>query len=134
MKKIKILLADDHQSFRRIVVSFLKMHKTVESVDEAFDGEDVIQKAEKLHPDLIFMDIHMPGQNGIEAAKVIKSRWPSIKVFILSTDINEYYKKNTQEIADGFIIKSSMKNELVSILSGEHRSMEKMPEIKEFAA
>jgi DNA-binding NarL/FixJ family response regulator len=61
----------------------------------------------------------MPRQNGIEATKAIKNRWPDTKVFILSMDPSEFYQKNTQDFADGFIAKSSMKNALLKVLASE---------------
>jgi two-component system response regulator DegU len=134
MGKIKILLADDHEGFRRILATFLKMQERVESVDEAIDGEDVIEKVERLQPDLVLMDIHMPKQNGIDAMKIIKDRWPSTKVFILSMDANEFYKRSTQEYADGFIAKYSMKDALVSLLSNESKFSVKPMEVKKMAS
>jgi DNA-binding NarL/FixJ family response regulator len=119
MSKLKVLLADDHDSFRRILVAFLKAQKGIEVVGEAIDGQEAVEQAEKFHPDLVLMDIHMPRQNGIEATKAIKNRWPATKVFILSMDPSEFYQKNTQDFADGFIAKSSMKNALLKVLASE---------------
>jgi DNA-binding NarL/FixJ family response regulator len=117
--KLKVLLADDHDSFRRILSSFLKAQRGIKIVGEAADGREVVEKAKRLHPDIVFMDVHMPGQNGIEATKTIKSCLPSTKVFILSMDISEICQKNANECADGFIPKSSIKTALLSILSFE---------------
>jgi len=119
MYKLKVLLADDHDSFRRVLVSFLRAQKGIEVVGEANDGQDAIDQVEKFHPDLVLMDIHMPKQNGIEATKAIKNRWPDTKVFILSMDPSEFYRKNTQDFADGFIAKSSIKNALLEVLASE---------------
>ena len=119
MYKLKVLLADDHDSFRRILVAFLRAQKDIEVVGEANDGQDAIEQVERFHPDLVLMDIHMPRQNGIEATKAIKNRWPGTKVFILSMDPSEFYRKNTQEFADGFIAKSSIKNALLKVLASE---------------
>jgi two-component system, NarL family, response regulator DegU len=121
MHKLKVLLADDHDGFRRILVAFLKMQKEVEVVEEATDGRDVVEKTEQFQPDLILMDIHMPQQNGIEATKTIKSRWPATRVFILSMDVNEFCQKNAQEYADGFIAKSSLKEGLLALLFSEQQ-------------
>jgi len=125
MYTLKVLLADDHEGFRRILTSFLKAQRGIEIVGEAADGREVVEKAEHLHPDLILMDVHMPGPNGIEAAKTIKDHLPSTKVFILSMDISEICRKNAQECADGFIAKSSLKNALLSILSFEQQLHER---------
>jgi CheY-like chemotaxis protein len=72
--------------------------------------------------DIVLMDIHMPRQNGIDATKLIKNRLLSTKVFILSMDPSEFYRKNTQEFADGFIAKTSIKNALLSVLTSEQES------------
>ena len=119
MYKLKVLLADDNDSFRRILAAFLKAQKNIEVVGEAIDGQEAIEQAERYHPDLVLMDVHMPKQNGIEATKAIKHRWPGTKVFILSMDPSEFYRRNTQEFADGFIAKSSMKNALLQVLACE---------------
>jgi len=121
MYKLKVLLADDHDSFRRVLLAFLKAQSGVEVVGESADGEDVVEKAAQLHPDLVLMDIHMPKQNGIDATKAIKHHRPDTKVFILSMDPSEFYQKNTQEFADGFLAKSSMKNALLSVLFNERQ-------------
>jgi two-component system response regulator NreC len=119
MHPLRVLLADDHDGFRQILISFLKTQMGVEVVGEAADGIDAVVQAERLRPDLVLMDIHMPGQNGIEATKVIKHRLPSTRVFILSMDADEFYRRNNRECADGFIAKSSMKDALLSVLSNE---------------
>jgi len=121
MYTLRVLLADDHESFRRTLSSFLKVQRGVKIVGEASNGLEVVEKAERLHPDLIFMDIHMPEQSGIEAAKAIKSRMPSTRVFILSMDISDVCQKNVHEFADGFIPKSSIKNAILSVLSLERQ-------------
>jgi DNA-binding NarL/FixJ family response regulator len=122
MKKLKVLLADDHDSFRRILIAFLRAQKDVEVVGEAVNGQEAVEQAERFHPDLVLMDIHMPKQNGLDATKAIKNRFPSTRVFILSMDPSEFYRRNTQDFADGFIAKTSMKRTLLSILSSEQQS------------
>jgi two-component system, NarL family, response regulator NreC len=134
MHTLKVLLADDHDNFRRILAAFLKTQKNIEVVGEAMNGEEAIDQAERFHPDLILMDIHMPKQNGIEATKAIKNRLPGTKVFILSMDPSEFYRKNTQDFADGFIAKSSMKHALLSVLSNEQESHLNTMPVAAFAA
>ncbi|RPI04281.1 MAG: DNA-binding response regulator [Ignavibacteriae bacterium] len=124
MYKLKILLADDHDSFRRILIAFLRAQKNIEVVGEAVNGQEAVEQTERCHPDLVLMDIHMPKQNGIEATKAIKNRCPGTKVFILSMDPSEFYRRNTQEFADGFIAKSSIKNALLRVLACEQTNYE----------
>lgn len=64
----------------------------------------------------------MPRQNGIDATKEIKNRWPSIKVFVLSMDPGEFYRRNAQLFADGLIAKTSMKNALLTVLASEQQT------------
>lgn len=122
MQPLKVLLADDHESFRRILLAFLNAQSGVEVVGTANDGIDAVALTDKLHPDIVLMDIHMPKQNGFEATKEIKNRWPSTKVFMLSMDPGEFYRRNAQMIADGLIAKTSMKNALMTVLTSEQQS------------
>ena len=113
MKRIKVLIADDHRDFRRVVHDFLDQLPNVSVVGEAVDGDDALHKVENLFPDFVLMDISMPLMNGIEATRVIKQRWPGIKVFITTTHDDPMYRKQALEAqADGFILKSSLKTSL----------------------
>jgi len=113
MKRIKVLIADDHQDFRRVVHDFLDQLPNVSVVGEAVDGDDALHKVENLFPDVVLMDISKPQMNGIEATRVIKQRWPGTKVIIATTHDDPMYRKQAFEArADGFIVKSTMKTSL----------------------
>jgi DNA-binding NarL/FixJ family response regulator len=113
MNRIKVLIADDHQDFRRVVHDFLNRLPNVSVVGEAADGDDAVKKVEKLFPDVVLMDISMPMMNGIEATRVIKQRWPETKVLISTTHDDPLYRKQALEAhADGFILKGSLKPSL----------------------
>ncbi len=110
MRHIKVLIVDDHQDFRRVVLDFLNRLPHIDVVGEAVDGDDAIEKAETLLPDIILMDVAMPKKNGIEATRIIKQRWPEIKVMIATTYDTPLYRMQALEAkADGFILKSSLK-------------------------
>jgi DNA-binding NarL/FixJ family response regulator len=119
MNTVKILLADDHDCFRHILQTYLDAQDGFEVVGEARDGNEAVKKASELRPDVVLMDVYMPHKNGIEATRTIKRMWPSTKVFILSMDPSEGYRRNIRTIADGFIAKTSMKNALLTILANE---------------
>jgi CheY-like chemotaxis protein len=68
-----ILIADDNKSIRRLTRDFFEMHSTYEICGEAVDGIDVVAKAGELKPDLIILDLAMPGMNGLQAAKTVRT-------------------------------------------------------------
>jgi len=115
---IKILLCDDNDNFRQLLVQYVHSMPGVEIAGEAVDGVDVINKTETLQPDLVLMDLSMPNQSGLDATKTIKERWPEISVIILTLYEDSVYKELADEFsADGFIAKSSIKTQLPQVIS-----------------
>lgn len=113
MNPIRILIADDHHDFRRVVHEFLDRLPNVSVIGEAHDGVEAVDMAERLGPDVVLMDISMPRQNGLEATRIIKNRWPTTKVFIATMSDDPIYRIQAQEAkADGFMVKSAMKPSL----------------------
>ena len=82
---IKILLIDDHAIMRSGLASILRTRKDIEVVGDAGDGETGIQKAVKLKPDVVIMDLMMPGMDGTEATRLLLQRLPETKVLIFTT-------------------------------------------------
>jgi DNA-binding NarL/FixJ family response regulator len=110
---MRILVADDHREYRKMVSDYLRCLPNVVVVGEADDGIDVIDKTEKLDPDVVLMDITMPRRNGLDATRIIKSRWPSVKVVIATMHDSEMYRSQAVEAAaDGFLMKSSLRTGL----------------------
>lgn len=117
---IKILLADDNDSFRSLLCSFLGSHDGIEVIGEAGDGQEAVRQTEQLNPDLVLMDLEMPIKDGFEATREIKRRMPKTRVVILSVYSSEVYRRAAREFgADGFIDKNSMKEPLVALLMDE---------------
>ena len=81
---VRILLADDSEEWRRFLLAFTKHYPSWQIVAETCDGPDTIQKAGDLQPDLILLDICLPGINGIEAARKIKKASPTTKILFIS--------------------------------------------------
>jgi DNA-binding NarL/FixJ family response regulator len=112
-KSIKILLCDDNDNFRALLTTYIKAMPGVTVVGEAIDGVDVIEKTERLSPDLVLMDLSMPNQSGLDATRTIKEKWPETSVIILTLYEDSVYKELADEFnADGFIAKSSIKAQL----------------------
>lgn len=122
MKRIKVLIADDHRDFRRVIHEFLDRLPNVSVVGEACDGREAIGKVQELIPDVVLMDITMPNMNGLEAIRIIKNRWPGTKVLIATTHDEPIYRKQALDAkADGFILKGSLKPSLEATLGTQDR-------------
>ncbi|HEY4612256.1 MAG TPA: response regulator transcription factor [Bacteroidota bacterium] len=128
MNKLRILVADDHEGFRRSLSAYLQDQSGVEIVGEARDGVEAVDQTERLHPDLVLMDLQMPNRDGYTATKEIKQHSPETKVVILSMYGDEMYRRMAwQYAADGFIDKSAMKNALKTYLAAELTRREATP-------
>jgi two-component system, NarL family, response regulator DegU len=117
MKKTSVLIADDEQNFRLILSALLRCQPNVVVVGEAIDGIDVVEKTEKLDPDVVFMDITMPRCDGLDATRILKWRWPQKKVLITSNHDQQFYRREAQRArADGYIFKASLNTHLNAAL------------------
>jgi two-component system nitrate/nitrite response regulator NarL len=117
---IKVLIADDHKLFRQGLISLMKTRQDlVEVVGEAETGEEAIQLAEQLKPDVILMDIYMPQIDGLQAAKVIHSRHPEQAIVILtSSEKDGHLYEAVQSGVSGYLLKSLDAEELFSMIEG----------------
>jgi DNA-binding NarL/FixJ family response regulator len=122
MERISVLLADDHALFRDGLISLLSTQEDIEVVGEAADGEEAVEKARELVPDLILMDIKMPRCNGLEATRLIKEEMPHVRIVMLTVseddqDLFEAIKNG----AEGYLLKTLNAQELVDNLKGVFR-------------
>ena len=124
MEIVKILIADDHELIHNGIINILKPLKRYKIVGKAVNGEDAIEKAKLLDPDIILMDISMPVLNGIEATRIISQTMPEIKILALTQhEENEYVVEILKAGGSGYLLKNSKKQEFVdaieSVLSGK---------------
>ena len=120
----QILIVEDNAPFRQSLREMLCEQFPTMGVEEAEDGEAALDKLETLSPHLVFMDIKLPGQSGLEITKTIKELYPGIRVIILTSyDLPEYREAANQYGADFFLSKGSSSREeilaLVDSISGE---------------
>jgi len=121
MGKIKILLAEDHVVVREGTRELVQHEPDMEVVGEASDGEEAIELATKLRPDVVVMDIAMPKLNGIEATKRIKALNPATVVLILTAYENDQYIFALLEAgAAGYLLKNVRGRELIDAIRAVH--------------
>ena len=117
MNKIKILLAEDHVIVREGTRELVQREPDMEVVAEADDGEEAVQLAGNLQPDVVIMDIALPKLNGIEATKQIKALYPATAVLILTAYDNDQYIFALLEAgAAGYLLKTVRGHELIDAI------------------
>jgi DNA-binding NarL/FixJ family response regulator len=117
---IRVLIADDHKLFRQGLIGLMKTREDfAEVVGEADTGEEAINLAEQLHPDVILMDIYMPQMDGLQAAKEIRARFPEIAIVMLTSSEKDGHLYEAVKIGvAGYLLKSLDAAELFDLLSG----------------
>jgi len=110
---VSVVLADDQALMRMGFRMVLEAEEDITVVGEASDGTSALAQAKALHPDVILMDVRMPGMNGIEATERIAQECPSTRVLILTTfDLDEYAFAGLRAGASGFLLKDTRPTEL----------------------
>ena len=126
--KIKILLADDHSLFREGLRRILGQEKDIEIVGEARDGVEALRLANRLRPDVVLMDISLPGPNGIRITRKIKKRQGKIHVIMLSMyEDTAHIIESFQAGASGYVIKTHSSGELMETIRSVSREGVSIP-------
>jgi DNA-binding NarL/FixJ family response regulator len=115
MCALRLLIADDHEIVRRGLCALLKSHPEWEVCGEAVDGQEAVDMAHQLKPDIVILDIGMPNMNGLMAARQIRQTQPSQKILVLSvTDEDQLVEEALAVGALGFVLKSDAARDLIA--------------------
>src|SRR4030067_650101 len=113
-RAIRVLLVDDHTILRIGLRAFLRYHDDIQVIGEAQDGAEALARVAELRPDIVLMDIAMPGVNGIEATRQIRAQYPETRVLILSQyEDPQYVLALLRAGASGYIPKDALGDELL---------------------
>jgi DNA-binding NarL/FixJ family response regulator len=122
MGKTRVLIADDHPLFRHGIRRLLEATPEFEAIGEATSGDEVVTRADELLPDVILMDIHMPGLNGIEATRRILHAHPQIRVLMVTMFEDDASVFTAMRAgAHGYILKDAQKEDLLRAISAVGR-------------
>lgn len=118
---IRLLLVDDQEIFREGLGELLSLRENIEVVGQAGNGEEAISLTAKLQPDVILMDVRMPGCNGVEATRSIHNSYPWIRIVVLTMfDDDEYIGQSLQAGAIGYLLKRTPAEQLVTAIRSAH--------------
>lgn len=121
-KTIRVLIVDDHRLVREGLANLLRVNPGIEVVGEADDGDGAVAKARALRPDVVLMDIGMPGMNGITATRLVKRECPETAVIMLTMlDQDAYIYEAVKAGATGYLLKNASLEELVAAIREVHR-------------
>jgi DNA-binding NarL/FixJ family response regulator len=119
-KGIRVLLVDDHQVVREGLEHMLKQEEDMEVVGQSANGEEALTQVEALAPNIVLMDIKMPGMDGIELTRRLKARQPFCNVIML-TLYDEYLAEAMEAGASGYLLKDAKRTELAQAIRQVHR-------------
>jgi two-component system, NarL family, response regulator DevR len=114
MSRIRLLIVDDHEVLRLGLNTLLESEADLEVVAEAGNAEEAIREAERYRPDVVVMDVRLPGRSGLDACKEIRQRFPEIQVVMLTSYTNEdFVDRALRAGAAGYVLKQVGGGELV---------------------
>jgi HlyD family secretion protein len=120
--KIRVLIVDDQNSIRQRLKLLLEPEKDLEVVGIAEDGAIAIKQVESLQPDVVLIDLEMPGMNGVKATKLISKRFPNCRILVLSShDTNEYLNQAMEAGAKGYLLKNTPPAELSNAIRAVYK-------------
>jgi DNA-binding NarL/FixJ family response regulator len=122
MERIKVLIVDDHRVVREGLSAILQSKETIQVLGEAQDGQEAVEKARSLLPDVILMDVSMPKMTGVEATRIIKREFPHIGIIALTMyEEQQYIFDLVRGGATGYLLKDSDSDQIVKAIQSIYR-------------
>ena len=119
---IRVLIVDDHTIVRAGIRLLLQAEPDIEVVGEAGDGQEAIAQTEALQPDVVLMDLAMPGISGLEATREIRRRWPQVQVLALTMHrSDDYFFRMLEAGASGYVLKGADPGDLITAVRAVHQ-------------
>ncbi|HEY0947670.1 MAG TPA: response regulator transcription factor [Opitutaceae bacterium] len=117
--KIRVLVVDDHPPMRMGLAALIKSQPGMDVIAEASDGEEAIEVYDDVLPDVVLMDLRMPGMGGVEAILAIRKKHPDARMIVLSTyDLDEDIHRALQSGAQSYLLKDMPSEEIASTIRG----------------
>lgn len=117
MANIKVMIVDDHPIVREGLKQLLEIGRDIEVLAEASSGFQCLSLMESIDPDIVFMDVRMPGISGIETTRLVCEKYPKVKVIMLTIyEDNQYVKEAILAGAKGYVLKNVTREELVRVI------------------
>ncbi len=120
---IKVLIVDDHDVVREGLRRILELDGEIEVIGEARSGEEAITKAVSLVPDIIIMDLKMPGIDGIAATREIKQRLPEVNILVLTLYAEDFVRQAIEAGASGYLLKDSECEQITEAIHQVHAGL-----------
>jgi two-component system NarL family response regulator len=122
MERIKVLIVDDHRVVREGLSAILQSKENIQVLGEAQDGQEAVEKARSLLPDVILMDVSMPKMSGVEATRIIKREFPHIGIIALTMyEEQQYIFDLVRGGATGYLLKDSDSDQIVKAIQSVYR-------------
>jgi len=121
LTSIRVLLVDDHQVVREGLKHILVPHEDIQVVGEATSGEEALLQSLRLRPDVVLMDVKMPGMDGITATRQLREKIPEICVIMLTLYDGDYVTQAIEAGASGYILKEASCEQLIQAIHDAHR-------------
>lgn len=120
--KIRLVLVDDQPLIREAVRARLEATGHIEVVGEGASGEEALAQAGAHHPDIVLLDIAMPGMDGLRASRLLREHFPLVKVVVLTAHHNREYRRQCALLGVwGYVLKNTASAELVRVLEAAHQ-------------